>query len=282
MNLFIISYGIIEFDGRLKSIIGVAKNIGDVHLCCCTKYDKDDLYAIRNKYMDAFTYLGFIRYVVKKLRKEKPDIIISDNLFASIPTLLSIRNKKKVKIIQDVRELYFIKDLKKSAKIFAYFENKLMHRSDIILCANEERASIMTEKFSLSCKPIVFENIRFLTGTYDEEKMRKKYDGAFKYQYNLISTSGLFMERNTDQLIKAMGSLDTRFGLFIVGTSSTKDVETMNEICSEYGIKNVHLIDKVPMNELLYIIRQCQIGIVHYHQNDLNNKYCASGKVYEF
>ena len=35
-------------------------------------------------------------------------------------------------------------------------------------------------------------------------------------------------------------------------------------------------------DHLKYFIENSQVGMVTYHQHDLNNKYCASGKIYEF
>ena len=35
-------------------------------------------------------------------------------------------------------------------------------------------------------------------------------------------------------------------------------------------------------DHLKYFIDRSQVGMVTYHQRDLNNKYCASGKIFEF
>lgn len=45
---------------------------------------------------------------------------------------------------------------------------------------------------------------------------------------------------------------------------------------------DIHLIDKVSMDELRFLIKKSDVGIVNYHQKDLNNLYCASGKIYEY
>ena len=47
-------------------------------------------------------------------------------------------------------------------------------------------------------------------------------------------------------------------------------------------MSNVELIGRLTQTELKYLISKCQIGIVNYGQYDTNNKYCASGKIYEF
>ena len=41
-------------------------------------------------------------------------------------------------------------------------------------------------------------------------------------------------------------------------------------------------LGRLPEEELRYVVEQCDIGIVSYHRADLNNEYCASGKVFEY
>ena len=282
MKILVISYGVAEYDGRLQELIRVAENLGQVELCCCTKTAKEGLFDVDGEYLSAKTYLGFCRYVLKKSRGKKFDMLFADNLFAAPPALLLRLLKRPKYLVQDVRELYFAEKMYGSSRFFAKFERRLMKNADVVLAANEERAEIMEREFKLKKRPMVFENIRFLSGDFDEVELQKKYEGVFRYSYNLVSTSGLFMARDTDKLIASMKNLDDRFGLFFVGSSKESDVKRMREIMEEHGIQNVHLIGKVPMAELVYIVRQCQIGLVHYHKRDLNNKFCASGKIYEF
>lgn len=282
MKVLVISYGINEYDGRLQELIHVMENLGAVELCCCTKNNTSGLHQVEGAYLSGKNYLKFCQYVLRKVKGKKYDLVLSDNLFAALPALLVKWLKRPRYVVQDVRELYFAEKLHGKGKIFAWFERILMKKADIVLCANEERAEIMEREFKLKKRPMVFENIRFLAADYDEAEMDKKYEGIFKYEYNLVSTSGLFMARDTDKLIEAMKDLDDRFGLFFVGSSSDADVATMNRIMETHGIKNVHLIGRVPMTELVYIVRKCQMGMVHYHKRNLNNKFCASGKIYEF
>jgi hypothetical protein len=287
-NIFLVSYGIIEYDGRLKELINICNYIGETYVICCSLGTEDTArrkyIRVRKKnYLKMRTYFLFILKAIMYGRQLKNvDVICSDNLFAALPTLILCKKMKIRAVLQDVRELYFYKNMQGVNKILSFFENKLMHKADIVLCANKQRARIMQERFGLK-KLLVFENIRFLEGDFDENDLKRKYKDVFKYKYNLISTSGLFMSRNTDILIRSMRHLNPReYGLFFVGNSSDTDKSLAEGIMLENGISNVHVLGKVPMNELKYVVRQCQIGVIHYHKNDLNNIYCASGKIYEF
>lgn len=282
MRIFLISYGIIDYDGRLRELLNVCERIGEVNVACCTIDEDKKYFGIEHrKHMSLSTYIHFLFYVLRAYRASKPyDIIVADNFFSALPVML-IKNRKN-KIIQDVRELYFINSVHGKSKILISLELCLMRKADVVLCANNERADIMKEKLMLRRRPIVFENIRFLSGTYNDDDMEKKYANFFGYRFNLLSTSGLFMARDTDKLIMSMTHLTKDFGLFFVGDYSKADYDEVERICRENNLTNVHVLGKVPANELLYIVRKCDIGLVHYHKNDLNNKYCASGKIFEF
>ena len=284
MNIVIISFGIIEYDGRLKELREVFSSIGHVDLISCSIGDSKDFFKIQSdSYLTKKNYFRFVSHVLDSCKRiKKADILVSDNLFSAFPVLIAKSIIKPKYLIQDVRELYLHNESHGSTKIFTYFEKKLMRIADVVLAANEERAYIMKEQYKLKKKPLVFENIRFLDGAFDKALLDKKYKNVFKYEFNIVSTSGLFMERDTDKLILAMKHLSEKFGLFFVGNSSDKDITQCKELLRENGISNVHILGRVPMNELRYIVQQCQIGAVHYHKNNLNNKYCASGKIYEF
>ena len=90
------------------------------------------------------------------------------------------------------------------------------------------------------------------------------------------------MTRGTMELLKAVINLPYESELFLIGAAPQKDIETVQNFVEKYKCDNIRIIGKVPEAELKYLINHCDVGVVYYHQNDLNNKYCASGKVFEF
>ena len=112
--------------------------------------------------------------------------------------------------------------------------------------------------------------------------MDEKYRGLFKGRVNIVSTGGISVLRGTDRLVYAMIGLPDDFELYIIGGGSEEDVKEIKNIIISNELNKVKLLPKVPLEELRYILSQCDIGIVHYHKNDDNNKFCASGKIYEY
>ena len=289
MNILLLYYSIIDCNGRLIELYNIAKKLGDVTIVCASINKKNSnsekfISLDIKKYFSLFSYFSFLIVSINTAKRMKNiDILLVDNYFAALVALI-IKSFFKIKfVVQDVRELYFMENIKSwRGKLLIHFEIKLMRIANIVLCANNYRAEIMQNHYKLPKKPLIFENIRFFNKEYDKKTMVDKYAKMFRYKINIINTGGVSITRGTDILIKAMRKLPKDFGLFLVGGGREKDLEIIKEIIFKYGIKNVHIINKVPLDELKYIVQQCDIGIINYHMNDLNNKFCASGKVYEY
>lgn len=292
-NILVISYGIREFDGRLKEIIKSCEQVTKTKILCLTeqnhwKNDNFQYIDIKNRNYLSFTlYWDFFKTAFKLFRKSRKKnknlVVFIDNFYAApVGFLIKIFYPKTV-VIQDCRELYFAKDMPKFGKLFCILEEKLMKKAKLVFCANKYRSKIMKERFRLKSYPVVFDNIRLLDSSQRSENISEKYVNDFKYQWNVVSSGGYSLGRKTEELIRDFDKLDhDKYGLYIVGNGSESDRLKLDTIIREKNIKNIHFIDRVSMNELKYIVDKCQIGVVSYHQRDLNNEYCSSGKIYEY
>ena len=287
MRIFFISYGLNEYDGRQRELIKVAKKIADTTCLVCSNFDTtefNDTIVLKQK--SFFSYIKFIWTAIKHAKKHRYDVIFAHNRRATIPALLIKKRNPKIKIIQDATELY-IKDETKSltGKIGCVFEESLYHKADVVICANSFRAEKMMGIYNLDKIPLVFQNLRRL-----EYSNGNRPDGAtVKFKellkentFNLISTSGCSIDRTNDILVKEMRKIDFPCKLFLVGNSSEKDKSEIEKIIKQYDLKNVFILGQLNQDELKYLISKSHVGIVNYGEYDFNNKYCASGKIFEF
>ena len=90
------------------------------------------------------------------------------------------------------------------------------------------------------------------------------------------------MTRTTGKMIEAMKDLGEKYELLLIGDSEEEDEELAHRIIQYYGLTNVKILPRMDQDHLKYFIDHSQVGMVTYHQRDLNNKYCASGKIFEF
>lgn len=286
MNIFFISNGIWEFDGRLRELVKVALSLGSVKYI--TRVNNNSK-SIDESHIRIYhkSYLYFIIKTIKESFSYKYiDVLFIDNRKAIIPALIVKILKKPKNIILDVRELYLSKEVKHlSGKIGCFFERIMIQKADIVICANKYRAEIMQEYYNLSSLPLVYENIRKIK--YNNNPTINEFEEKYKHIFEkdtlkIISTSGYSVSRTNDKLVEALATLGDKYDLLLVGGGTINDKKIIQNIINEKSLSNVHLIEMVGEDELKYLMNKSQIGIVNYHQKDLNNKYCASGKLYEF
>lgn len=297
MNILYLAYTVLENDGRTKELLNVMKEIGNVTLISCVRTEAYEVKGLEkhfkltldsnNQILNSRTYLKFIKLAFTAIREQKNiDIVFLDNFFVSPIGFWILITRKPKFVILDSRELYTMKERKGILKkIFAFFEQKMIKEADIVIAANEFRAQLMKTHYKLKEKPLVFENIRKIDCENITEIVQKKYFEIINKangKTKILSTGGYDVERGTDKLVRAMKNLQDFF-LFIVGGGPEKDRQILKNIAEREQIKNIYFMDeKLLPEELVYFIKNCDIGVVNYHNRDLNNKFCASGKIYEF
>lgn len=283
-NILLISHGDYEYDGRLRELLKVANNIGNVF--CITKGSKES--SKNHRIYTGGNYLQFIIKAVNYGKKisSKIDILFLDNRKSIIPGIILSRILKPKIIILDCRELYIAKELKHlTGKIGCFVEKKGIEKANIIIAANSFRAEIMQEIYHLKEKPLVYENLRKLEYSSNEahNKAAIKLNKYIKTdEIKIVSTSGCDTNRLNDILVKNIDKVNTQCRLFLVGDSDKASRRKIEEIINDKKLKNVEILGRLNQDELKFLIDNCHIGIVNYNQNDTNNKYCASGKLYEF
>ena len=282
MKILLLSYGNIEYDGRLRALVSVFSEIGDLRAIVHGEKSTDSNLIPVNR-----SYLPFIS---KSIRIAKSlghiDWMVLDNRKATIPGLILLPILKPEIVIQDCRELYLLNETKSlPGRIGCIFEKIMARRATVVICANEERAAIMKKEFGLKTDPVPYENLRQLQAESDEEwkKAEERFDNYFgEKALNIISSSGCSIQRTNDILIKNLSKINRRCRVFLVGDSDSREEQLIREIADNNRRDEVVILGKLNQTELKYLIKRCDIGVVNYGQYDTNNKYCASGKLYEF
>lgn len=282
MDILLISYGDIDYDGRLRSLIDVFSEMGTVHSFSRGTSPLNETSIVNNT-----SYLRFIRDAIKYAKSlPKIDWLVLDNRKATIPGLIIRKKYRPNYTIQDCRELYLIKEVKHlTGKLGCIFEKKMIKKADIIICANQERGKIMKEEFSLEKEPLTYENLRKLQYESMEklELAKMRIDPyIIEGEFRIISSSGCSILRTNDVLVKNLTKVERPCRLFLVGDYEETEKTTIKSIMEEQNILNVEILGRLSQTELKYLISNCHIGIVNYGQYDTNNRLCASGKLYEF
>lgn len=290
MRVLLITYNEIEKDGRLQELNRLCCMLGKTFTVSTSMsiqksyVSKDKAVFLRSgKKIDYIKFMIFCKKVMKKLNYI--DLVFADNRAGIIPSFICKKIAHAKYIAYDARELYILKEMRRFRAIMGcVIEHITMKHFDVITCANNPRAEIMKKYYKLLQKPITFENIRKLE--YKDlsfEECDDKFNEFFDNDYiNLISTSGVLLERKADVLVNAVCRLGSEYRLIIVGYRNGSDQKVIDNILKKYPNNNITFLPWLSKSELKYIISKCDIGIVNYSKENTNSTYCASGKLYEF
>lgn len=282
MNILLISYGNVDYDGRLRSLITIFEAIGKVYSFTRGKQSENNRNIICN-----LPYIQFIKKSVEFSRKiEKIDVLVLDNRKATIPGFFIQKIKHPTFLIQDCRELYLLNEVKHfSGKVGCVFEKMMTQKADIVICANKDRAEIMKKQYGLSKMPLTYENLRELqySSKQEYENARIKFTSLINEdEIRLLSSSGCSIKRTNDILVQNLKYVNKKCRLFLVGSYNEREAELIRKIAESDKVNTVNILGQLNQTELKYLISHSHIGIVNYGQYDTNNRLCASGKLYEF
>ncbi len=290
MNILFITYQDIHTDGRTNALLDNMEGFGEVRVISPLLSKGKGEVRKGVHFIESNGYMDFVKkaksYIKTSYKKGDIDCLFIDNRRATTIGLKAYKLLSPKLFIYDARELYLpyeMKDMK--SKIGCYFEKKIIEKANIVICANEERKTIMEKEFKTKNSIMVFDNFRKLeySDMANISEFEEKYKELFAdSSFNIISTAGCDISRLTDKLVLAMKNLNFNARLILVGCKDGADKEILKEIIEKNNINKVTFIDRVNLDELKYLISKSQVGVSTYHQKNQNNMYCSSGKIYEY
>jgi hypothetical protein len=260
--------------------------MGEVHVYC--RFNKYNDVEIPQKFTNvnsngAFGIIKFLFGFKNVYKNTSPDLIVFDNRLSTLVYFFYSKLINKSKMIYDARELYILKDAKTiKSKIGCWFESKLIRNANLNISANSFRSDYMYNYYQLGFKPIVFENIRKLSfdSSIDYGPLYKNIFQTDKT--NIITSNGSSFDRLTNRLVYEIVDKLENINLIITGKIDVNEEKELMRYASFNKSFKINFVGLVSANDLAYLISKSDIGVVSYNQDTLNNKYCASGKLYEF
>lgn len=289
MTIFYIGYENLDYGGRSLELLKVLNTVGDVRGVVMSSGNPgfESRLKLAQPNCGLFKFISVVKKEYKKY-KDSIDVFFIDTRKAALAALFLGKSIRKKIIIYDMRELRIPSEIKRiTSRIGCIPEKRIIEMSNLVICANEERSVFVKQNYkvkSVTC----FENIRRIDCSLMNNKnvYYEKYKSIFtRHSFKIISTSGTALTRGNDKLVQAFILIkDKPIDLLLVGGEfGEKGSErVIKDIIKKANATNIHLIDKVKSEELLYLIDNCDCGVVNYSSIDTNNKYCASGKIYEF
>jgi hypothetical protein len=233
-----------------------------------------------------FKYLFFIISAIKTIKKYNPKWIVLNNNQTAILVKYIKKNFPDTIVVYDSAELYInvkTKTIKEKLSFFMRsYEKKYLHMADLVFAANQERADIMKDYFALSETPFVFDNIHPIKNDINLSFIKEEIKSKFPTnKFTILYSGGISKQRKTMDIVMAVTQLDHTYRLLIVGSVDKNEFKIYNEYIQTNSITNIHYLGYATLSELRYLYMKSDVSISIYGMDTLNNKFCASGKVYE-
>ena len=229
-------------------------------------------------------YLAFLCELSKYLKNNHYDYLIANDFYSAVPVL---RHRKKFKkIIYDAHELYIPNALSKmglKSYIFYRLEKAALRKADGIICAQHERAVIMETHYKLLRTPTVVQNISKLDECNKKlpDDLENELNAFFKKNDITIVYAGKVRpDSKVEELLDLLEYNGKPYNVLIVGGGESLD--SMKHNALQYKNINVFFTGALPFEMMGTVLKQCGIAYMYYPVSDLNNKYCAPNKLYEY
>lgn len=233
------------------------------------------------------SYFHCLLSAIKYIKKEKPDIIYGHDFYASLLVdYFLTRRITGCRVVYDAHELIIPEPqypLGRKAHIIYKLEKYAIRHADCVICTKEERGQAMKEHYDLKTMPHVIRNISQLT--IDEKALKEEtkstLNAFFKEPGITVVYAGAVMKkRRIDEIAEAVMESPDKYKLLIVGDGDQLD--ELKDMTSRVTELKCLMTGKVPYSALGYILNKCDIGFIYYPNTTINNRLCASNKLYEY
>lgn len=291
----VLLYGNYAYDGRARRMYDLLSSNFDCRVLSVSE-DEDPqpsathvtLIQLDREYGVIRRHLSFWKHAIMAARRMRPDIVVAENFFTTLPGYLSAI-VGRARLIYDAYELIIPEvgaRLPWRDWIWYRLERLVVKRCDVIIAANPERAALMQDHYRLAQRPEYMRNIpaQRCPAELEIERVRAQYPALWRKSEDeriLIYQGHLSAERGLMRFIEAMEYLPESWRLVIVGDGP--DLPRLNAAAAPFSARGrYHAIGRIPNDQLAPITAACDVGIVTYPFKGLNNIYCAPNKIYEY
>jgi len=168
--------------------------------------------------------------------------------------------------------------------VWGPIEKTCLESCDRLIMPEKNRINYFKQKYSRLPSIALLENFPSKTeipsGRYDI--FRNVYP-IKKKQKIILHTGIIHPKRHVEEVIEAMSLCSEEFVVVILGRSFKGYENALRAKTESRGLgTRIFFHEPVPQVEILKFMASSDIGTAFYRNNNLNNYYCASNKVYEY
>jgi glycosyltransferase involved in cell wall biosynthesis len=294
MRILAAVYNPIAFDGRVQRACEALSEIAELTLVCPDGAPTPeglpfDVHALSsNKTEGMFRRVSphfiFYKGVLAEAKRLRPHVFHAHDYYMAFLGIL-VQKVTGAKLVYDAHELIIPEPNNAMGlrhRFWYSMEYLAVKHADLIICANEERAELMAEHYGFKRRPLVVRNIPpEPEGELDlprelKDRLQKKPGETL-----LVYQGDISFKRGLGRILEVIPILPDNFRLVIIGGGI--DAERVLTEAERLGIKErITYLGRVPRFFLHSLLVCCDVGLICYPYEGLNNIYCAPNKIFEY
>lgn len=296
-SFLIILFGTLDYDGRVKRMIEVLRELGPVTLVDIDtdkkkaggSYEGVDRIRVVLP-LNAGKFNRHLRFWLTSLRQAlrvKPGIVVAEDYFACFPGWLAAKSTRAM-FAYDAHELIIPEAGKKMSlrgRFWYLLERWAVKRANLVIAANEDRAQFMADHYGLSVVPEVMRNIP--PGGHlppDPEKALQSYPALARRNHEdriILYQGDVSLSRGLGRFVDALEFLPKCYRLVVAGGGH--DLEKLCSMAGRFSKEGRFVaLGRIENQMLPAITALADVCIVCYPYQGLNNIYCAPNKLFEY
>lgn len=217
------------------------------------------------------------RGLYKKIVVTGADVIHANDLNALIPAYKAAK-KLKCKLIYDTHEIFlenpWIAKNKLVKFVWGYFEKKIIHKVNAVVCVSHAAAKYLVEKYRIP-EPIV------VTNCISSDRQIKDYpEKAVPKQ--ILNHGQFYVGRGYDIMIETAPFLKDYSDIQLVLRGFGPMEQQLKDRATELGVENVYFAPPVKVEELIPCASHAYIGLAITEAISINFKLSVSNKIFEY
>nr|WP_319555538.1 glycosyltransferase [uncultured Vibrio sp.] len=276
--MLMFAYTELEYDGRVKRSFDELSKIkqSKIFVAKSSKQSNDIISAELNKlslfYYAIFIIKSFLVLIKCRVFNSSVSNFYYHDYYSHPVALFSMLLFPSSNHIFDCHEIIFDNRLSIRIAIFKFFESWASKKYNVIVFPNNHRAKIFRRYYKIKFKSVVIRNITEFHPDKDTFTNLNRVDIV-----NVVYQGVISKGRGIDDIISRFKNVKG-VNLTIIGWG--QDESWLKDKVKNSN--NIRFIGKVTREELQSEMKKNHIGIISYISKDLNNKFCAPNKIFEY
>jgi len=228
--------------------------------------------------------LFLVEFALKVLLSISPDceIIIACNPVPFLVAWLYSRVPRRRRLVYYSRE--FIQQSEERRSIVKKLETVLGHQADLVVVPERNRGELIMNELGLANAPMIVLNCPLLEPQHCSDLLKSVFavdDTAIEHV--VIYQGALGPATCVKEMIEALSLWDRSIALAIFGHGEAAFGQELRTVAQRLGVEGrLHWGGRVSNEELKNYTGSADLGLVFYQDMNLNTKYCAPNKLFEY